>query len=280
MPDPPDTHDPQDSQNPPESTFVDWHCHSKWSDGGAWVPELLEQARTRGVTLGISDHGLMDNARLRTAGQIAVYMEDLARHDVLKGLEISVGEDAVADGLLDQLDYVIASLHTVRAPEGIVSAVRYLNYRAGLYPGYKPSVARFDREAYFDVLLSSMEETFRRWPIRILGHFCLQPECVSADAQFVLDQEPEPDDLAAEWLDEVIRLCVRSGVAIEINSKSRVPHPGMVRRALALGARFSLGSDAHQLRRAGDLSYGVRLMGELGIPAERVLSAKDIKGAA
>ena len=262
----------------PEAELVDWHCHSRWSDGGGWVPALVEQAQVRGVALGISDHGLMDNARLRSAGQLAAYLEDLVRHPVLRGLEISVGEDQDTPGLLDELEYLIASLHTVIVPEGRVSAVRYLNYRAGLYPGYKPSVAaRWQRERYFDVLLSSMEETFRRWPVTILGHFCLQPECAAEDGSFVLEREPEPDDVAAKWLDEVIRLCVRSKVAIELNSKSRVPHRAFAQRALELGARFSLGSDAHQVRRAGDLSYGQRLMQELRIPPERILSSHDVR---
>ena len=262
----------------PEAPLVDWHCHSRWSDGGGWVPELVEQAQARGVTLGISDHGLTDNARLRTAAQLAAYLEDLVRHPVLRGLEISVGEDRDEPGLLDELEYVIASLHTVIVPEGHVSAVRYLNYRAGLYPGYKPSVAaRFERRRYFDVLLSSMEATFRRWPVTILGHFCLQPECAAADGSFVLERDPEPDEEAAEWLEEVIVLCVRSNVAIELNSKSRVPHRAFVQRAASLGARFSLGSDAHQVRRAGDLAYGERLLRELSVPADRLLTAGDVR---
>src|SRR5687767_178062 len=201
-----------------EPTLVDWHCHSRWSDGGAWVPELVEQANVRGVALGISDHGLVDNARLRTAGQIAGYLEDLIRHPVLRGLEISIGEDQDTPGLLDEFEYLIASLHTVRVPEGSVSAVRYLNYRAGLYPGYQPSLAaRFDRQRYFDLLLASIEETFRRWPVKILGHFCLQPECAAEDGSFELEREPEPDKVAGDWLDEVIRLCIRSNVAVELN---------------------------------------------------------------
>ena len=262
----------------PDAELVDWHCHSRWSDGGAWLGELVEQAQARGVTLGISDHGLIDNARLRSAVQIASYLEDLNRHPVLRGLEISLGEDQDMPGLLDEFEYLIGSLHTVRVPEGSVSAVRYLNYRAGLYPGYKPSVAsRFERRRYFDVLLTAMEETFRRWPVTILGHFCLQPECAAEDASFVLERDPEPDDAAAQWLDEVIGLCVRSNVAIELNSKSRVPHRAFVQRAAALGARFSLGSDAHQVRRAGDVSYGQRLLRELNIPAERLLAARDVR---
>src|SRR5688572_29107202 len=120
---------------PPEALPVDWHCHSRWSDGGVWVPALVEQARVRGVALGISDHGLMDNPRLRTAAQIASYLEDLCRHPVLRGMEISIGDERYDPGLLDEMEYVIASLHTIKVPEGAVSAVRYLNYRAGLYPG-------------------------------------------------------------------------------------------------------------------------------------------------
>ena len=96
----------------------------------------------------------------------------------------------------------------------------------------------------------------------------------------MLPEDPEPDEAAAAWLDATVHLCLRFGIAIELNSKSRVPHAGFVRRALELGARFSLGSDAHQLRRAGNVSYGRELAQRLGIPRARLLDAADVRPAA
>jgi histidinol phosphatase-like PHP family hydrolase len=255
---------------PPED--VDWHCHSPWSDGQGTLAGLARRARAEGARLGISDHALGDNRRLRTPEQLAAYRQDVRRHGLYAGVEISVG-DLEWDVDLDAFDYVIASLHTVRLPEVTVSAVRYLNWRAGIYPAYAPSLTLASREAYFDAWLGALEATVRRWPVTILGHFTLLPEHAAASGRFVLGEDPRPDERARAWLDETIMLCLRHGIAIELNSKSRVPDPGFVRRALDLGASFSLGSDAHQVRRAGDLSYGRELLRRLQIPARRVLRA-------
>jgi histidinol phosphatase-like PHP family hydrolase len=180
-------------------------------------------------------------------------------------------------GLLDAFEYVIASMHGLRVPEGVVLSARYLNYRAGLYPVYRPSVARYDRRGYFDAWLRALEATLRCWPVTILGHVCLLPELANGAGTFVVDDDPQPDAEAVDWLDATIDLCLRHDVAIELNSKSRVPHAAFVARALERGARFSLGSDAHQRRRAGDLSYGQWLAERLGIPPNRLLGVADIR---
>jgi histidinol phosphatase-like PHP family hydrolase len=251
---------------------VDWHCHSTWSDGNGTLAGLARRAATRGVRLGISDHALRDNRRLRTPEDLAEYRRQVLRHDLYAGVEVTVGDvDWAVD--LEPFDYVIASLHTVRLPTVTVSAVRYLNWRAGIYPSYSSSLDLADRETYFDAWLVQLEATARRWPVTILGHFALLPEHATAAGTFDLGQEPEPDETATAWLDETIGLCRRYGIAIELNSKSRVPSPRVVRRAFELGASFSLGSDAHQVHRAGDVSYGRQMMRRLGIPASRLLSA-------
>ena len=259
-------------QEPQEPQDVDWHCHSPWSDGQGTLAGLARRARSQGARLGISDHALGDNRRLRTPEQLAAYGHDVRRHGLYAGLEISAG-DLEWEVDLDAFDYVIASLHTVRLPTVTVSAVRYLNWRAGIYPSYTPTLALATREAYFDAWLAALEATARRWPVAILGHFTLLPEHADASGRFVLGDDPQPDERASTWLDETIALCLRYGIAIELNSKSRVPDPRFVRRALELGAAFSLGSDAHQVRRAGDLSYGRDLARRLQIPAGRILRA-------
>ncbi|MDQ3702401.1 MAG: PHP domain-containing protein, partial [Chloroflexota bacterium] len=239
------------SNEPDNRPDVDWHCHSTWSDGQGTVPGLVKRATARGVRLGISDHALRDNRRLRTPEQLSAYRDLLREHDVLAGVEISVGD--LSDGVdLAAFDYVIASLHTVHVPAGVVSAVRYLNWRAGLYASYSPSLAMGEREVYFDAWLRSLEATLQMWPVTVLGHFSLLPDHANARGVYVLGEEAVPDATAAAWLDATIMLCLQYNVAIELNSKSRVPPQSFVERALELGATFSLGSDAHQARRAGD----------------------------
>lgn len=271
---------------PRDGLSVDWHCHSTWSDGRATVAEAVRRAAARGVTLGIADHGLRDNRRLGTPSQLASYVDDLRRYPVLRGMEISVGDvpgdvaGAETDVRLAELDYLIASLHIIQVPEGPVHATRYLNYRAGLYPRYRPTLARYNRRGYFDSWLRAFEATVRHRPVKILGHFCLLPELANDEGIVDLSRDPEPDAVAAEWLDATIELCCRYDVAIELNSKSRVPHESFVVRALEKGARFSLGSDAHQLHRVADLSYGRYLVSRLNIPRHRLLSVANIRPAA
>lgn len=260
---------------------------------------MARQAALRGVTLGGSDHALTDNRRLADAAQLAAYRRAQRQAGVLSGIEISVGdlprattvpleleeEDDGPDnashsgGLLDGFDYVIASLHWVRVPQGLVHSSRYLNYRAGLYEGYAPSVRHYDRRDYFASWLARLEATLRAWPVTILGHFALLPECANARGTYSLDDDPQPDDEASAFLDATIDLCLQHDVAIEMNSKSRVPHAFFVARALERGARFSLGSDAHEPRRAGDLLYGRSLVQRFGIPRSRLLSVVDVRWA-
>ncbi|CAA9298799.1 MAG: hypothetical protein AVDCRST_MAG77-5433 [uncultured Chloroflexi bacterium] len=259
---------------------VDWHCHSRWSDGQGTPPELIERAESMGVTLGISDHGMSDNPRLRTPDQVASYLAELSRYPVRRGIELSIGEPLEMGNVAEQeqcrFDYAIASLHAVSLPEGTVYTSRYLNWRAGLYPSYRPSPKRYDRRGYFEAVLDGLELTASRWPVRILGHFCLLPELATKHAGFRLDEDPNPDAEATEWLDAIIQLCLRRGIAVELNSKSRAPHMSFIKRAVEVGARFSCGSDAHQRHRAGDLSYGLKLAAQLGIPADRFLAVSDV----
>lgn len=295
---------------------TDWHSHTRWSDGQASVAAMLKQAEQLGMTLGISDHGLGDNARLQTSAQLDAYLAELAEYPVLRGIEISIGdvpddpapaspsqsasasvgenagpagERALSSpertattsaprlkGLLDDLDYVIASLHMIHVPEGDVYATRYLNWRAGLYPGYKASVQRFDRRRYFATVLSALEASARAWPVTILGHFCLMPETANKTGTYTLAEDPKPDAVATAYLDSVLDLCLKYDLVVELNSKSRAPHLSFVRRAVERGARFSLGSDAHQLERSGDLSYGHELIEQFHISPDRLLSPHEI----
>ena len=94
---------------------------------------------------------------------------------------------------------------------------------------------------------------------------------------YSLDEDPTPDKEAAEFLDATIRLCVKHDIAVEINSKSRVPHAFFVQRALELGARFSLGSDAHRRQRCGDLAFSRQMVERCQIPPSRLLRPSDVR---
>lgn len=260
----------------------DWHLHTTASDGRATALEMSAMAGSLGRRIGTSEHALMDNARLRTVASLRHHVAAVRDLGLPVGVEISVGDPTDAAraafdaGALCDFDYVIASLHQVDVPQGRVRSDRYLNWRYGLFPRYAPDIPRLDRLAYFDTWLAAFDDTCRRAPVTILGHFALAPELADATGRSpaVIDPnlDPEPDARAGAWLDATIDLCLSHGVAIELNSKSRVPHRDFVARAVRRGAQFVLGSDAHSLDRAGDISFGLAVAQSHGIPADRFVT--------
>ncbi len=62
-----------------------------------------------------------------------------------------------------------------------------------------------------------------------------------------------------ERMDRVIEAAVRNGVAIEINSRYKLPSEKFIRRAKAAGARFAFGTNNGGSDDLGDLAYS-RLM--------------------
>ena len=110
-----DTQAPQEPQAPED---VDWHCHSPWSDGQGTLAGLARRARCA--------RGPAGDQRPRPGRQPAPAhpraarrrtASDVRRHGLYAGVEISAG-DLEWDVDLDAFDYVIASLHTVRLPDG------------------------------------------------------------------------------------------------------------------------------------------------------------------
>jgi DNA polymerase (family 10) len=108
------------------------HAHSDWSDGRATILEMARAARARGDEFfAVCDHsapyamvGGLDPARLQAqADEIAAANEQLQReHEedgepamrVLRGTELEIladGSLGLPDAALEQLDWVVASIH-------------------------------------------------------------------------------------------------------------------------------------------------------------------------
>jgi DNA polymerase (family 10) len=141
------------------------HCHSDWSaDGKASIEEMARTARTLGYRfLALTDHShyLRDGRMEAQWREIADVNERMKPFRVLRGVEANIRADGtvdVAEELLAQLDWVVASLHHAfdKSPtERILAAVdhphvdcighltgRKLNRRAGADVDVEQVVAR------------------------------------------------------------------------------------------------------------------------------------------
>ena len=102
----------------------DCHSHSDWSDGGSPIREMAEAAREQGhLYWALTDHSPrltiahgLDAQRLRQQLEIVAQLNaELAPFRILTGIEVDILEDGSLDqedGLLSQLDVVVASVHS------------------------------------------------------------------------------------------------------------------------------------------------------------------------
>ena len=103
----------------------DCHMHSDWSDGGSSILEMAEAARSLGHEyVALTDHSpRLTVARGLSAERLRQQLEEVERLNVrlapfriLTGIEVDINEDGSLDqedGLLESLDIVVASVHSV-----------------------------------------------------------------------------------------------------------------------------------------------------------------------
>ena len=114
------------------------HCHTLYSDGRATVAEMAAGAAARGWSyIGISDHSQAAfYAGGLTPEQLQAQMEEIDEFNaqgsavrVLKGIEADILADGRLDyeaAVLDQLDFVIGSIHSRFSMDGATMTARVL----------------------------------------------------------------------------------------------------------------------------------------------------------
>jgi histidinol phosphatase-like PHP family hydrolase len=108
----------------------DCHVHSDWSDGGSPIAEMAETARSLGHEyIVLTDHsprltvanGLSADRLRQQLRVVAALNEEMAPFRILTGIEIDILEDGALDqeeGLLQEVDVVVASVHSKLRMEG------------------------------------------------------------------------------------------------------------------------------------------------------------------
>jgi DNA polymerase (family 10) len=202
------------------------HCHSTWSDGKASIEEMALAAEARGYEyLAINDHsqslgmtGGLTPERLREQrAEIQAAQGKLRRLRLIHGTEVEIK----ADGSLDFPDHVLAELDFVVA-----------SVHSGL---------RQDR----DTITARMVRAMRNPHVHAIGH----------PSGRLLTQREE----SAVDLDQVLRVAAETGTMIEINAApERLDlDDAHVRRAIELGVRLVINTDAHHPDDFDNLLFGV-----------------------
>jgi putative hydrolase len=150
----------------------DCHTHSDWSDGGSPIPVMARTARELGHEwMVLTDHsprltvarGLSPERLRRQLAEVADLAPRLRPFRLLTGIECDILEDGTLDqerGLLDELDIVVASVHSKLRMDArsmtrrMVAAVRdprvdVLGHCTGRLLGGRRPESEFDADEVF-----------------------------------------------------------------------------------------------------------------------------------
>jgi DNA polymerase (family 10) len=204
----------------------DLHAHTDWSDGAGTLEEMALAARSKGYRyLVISDHtqslgianGLTPERLRAQRAEIDALNEQWDDFVLLQGCELEIR----ADGSLDFSDDVLAEL------DFVVASVH--------------TSLRQDRAQITQRVMNALHNVY----VDVIGH----------PSGRILGQR----EASAVDLDAIIEAAVITGTALEVNSiPNRLDLDDVhVRRALDLGVRIAINSDAHHPGGLDSLPYGL-----------------------
>ena len=204
----------------------DLQMHSTWSDGRNSIAEMAEAARARGLRyILVTDHShgmaIAGGLRPEDLPQQRAEIEAVnARYDdlcVLAGIEVEIR----ADGSLDLADEVLAQLDVVVA-----------SLHTGLRSGRERTTQR---------MLAAIHNPH----VDIIAH---------PTGRLIGRREGADLDMEA-----ILQAAAETGTAIEINAHpNRLDLPDIyVRRAVELGVRLAVNSDAHEVDALDFLLFGL-----------------------
>jgi len=204
----------------------DLHIHTDWSDGAVSLTQMAEAARARGYRYAvISDHshglgvasGLTVERLQAQRAEIERLNQAYSDFRLLQGAEVEIR----ADGSLDFPNEVLAGLDVVIA-----------SLHSGL---------RQERERITARLISAM----RNPHVDIIGH----------PLGRIIGQREE----SAVDMDAVLETAAETGTIMEVNAiPARLDlDDAHIRRAITMGVRLAINSDAHNVEGLAVMAYGV-----------------------
>lgn len=224
----------------------DLHVHTNWSDGAASLLEMADAARRRGYRyLAISDHtqglaiagGLTPERQRAQRAEIDALNERWEDFCLLQGCELEIR----ADGSLDLADEVLAQLDLVVA--SIHTSLRQ------------------DRTQITARMMAALSSPY----VDVIGH----------PSGRILGQREE----SAVDLESIIQAAAGRGVALEVNSiPARLDLDNLqVRRAVEVGAKIAINSDAHHVGGLDSLPFGLATARRGWATAAQVLNTMSLE---
>jgi DNA polymerase (family 10) len=225
------------------------HGHTTWSDGTASVAEMADAARARGYRYWlVSDHSVglgivqgVDAEKLRRQrAEIDAYNRRCAEAGIdfrlLQGSEVEI----LADGSLGLPDEVLAQLDVV------VASIH--------------SAQRQDRET----ITARCLKAIRNPHVDILGH---------PTGRLIGERPPSEIDM-----ERILQACLETGTIVEINANpARLDVNDIyARRAVELGCKLVINTDAHGVHDLTLAEYGIAVARRGWVTAADVINTRPL----
>jgi hypothetical protein len=222
---------------------VNFHVHAK---GGLSVEDALAMSRQTGIFYGLAVNCGLNFPVTNDAG-IFTYLKQMEGKPAFIAMQAEGREwvNMFSKEAIAQFDYVFTDAMTIVDDEG---------RRMRLW--IKDEVPEIkDKQAFMDMLVKRTVKILSTEPINIYVNPTYLP------AQIVR----EYDQLwTEERMKKVVAAAASHNVAIEINSKSRLPSPACLKLAKAAGCKFTFGTNNAD-RDVGRLDYAFDMVKELGL---------------
>jgi histidinol phosphatase-like PHP family hydrolase len=238
---------------------TDCHAHSRHSDGALSVAEVEMRGAARGVRASVSDHISHDApTTLMSISAVESYLDDLERHDVLRGGEFCWHDPIwreLPEHVVRRFTHRLGSLHSIRLAGG-----EYFRAFSASLPD------ELTARTYMEAHVSSLESLAREMPVDILAH----PTLVPPPLRLL-----PPDELwSVEHEERAVQALLAAGIAFEISARYP-PHERLVRRAFNAGVRLSLGSDGHTLEQVANVTKPLELARGIGVKDEALYNPAE-----
>lgn len=225
-----------------EIPLIDYHVHPSRN---LTIEDAVANFKSKKMKFGIVEHpgrrtNIFDDQSLLS------YIQRIHSFNAFAGLQpLSPNwHEVFSSEAISKLDYVL--IDALEIPDGKGNRERIWEQRFILY----------NKSTFMDRYLDFHMEVLENGKSNILANPTFLPICIA----------PEYYKLWTEKrMDLIIQCAVKNNVAFEINSIYQYPKKPFIKMAKEAGAKFSFGSNGHQLRELKNYEYCFEMVKECGL---------------
>ena len=218
--------------------FIDLHMHTNYTDGQNSLADMVFAANQKGLdTIAITEHVRANSDWVNR------YVEDICKirknsySNVILGFETKIidmnGNLDIPKKALNFAEIIVCSLHRIPGIHPMEDEL--------IISGSNPAITT-------DVYIRALKALCRNSYVDIIGHpFDL----------LYKHKVPLPDK---ESMHDLARYISMHGKAVEINTRYMVPPKEFIEICKMHDIKFSIGSDAHDSSRVGDVNWAYEIM--------------------